>query len=160
MTIFNFFNCRILDDSLNIFKGLYRSTWFIIIVLIIIALQILFVTFAGPAVRIIFWGLHPSGWGLCIGFGLTVWIWGFILRLIPTQRFDIGLGREELKKEDLNKRSSFGFIRKSHNEQFFKQSESLNRRPSQRNSKKLSNRFIGERLPSVKEVIVKSEKFE
>lgn len=52
MTIFNFFNCRILDDRINIFEGLHKSFWFILIVAIIFVLQFIFLTFTGPAIRI------------------------------------------------------------------------------------------------------------
>lgn len=38
LTIFNFFNCRVLDDSFNIFRGITRSDFFLPIVVIIIIL--------------------------------------------------------------------------------------------------------------------------
>ena len=141
MTIFNFFNCRILDDRINIFEGLHKSHWFILIMVIIFVLQIIFLTFTGPAIRIAMWGLHPSGWGLCIGFGILTWIWGLLLKLIPTNKSELGLGDKELPKDQLNARNSLS-IKKSHNENFFKKQESIIRRNSVHNSVK--------RLPSAK----------
>lgn len=55
MTFFNFFCCRILDDSFNVFKNIMKSTILIIIMTSIFGFQIIFLTFCGPAVRIIFW---------------------------------------------------------------------------------------------------------
>ena len=55
LQVFNFLNCRILDDSFNIFKGFFRSYYFGSILLIIFVLQIIFLTFTGPAVRVVMW---------------------------------------------------------------------------------------------------------
>lgn len=151
MTIFNFFNCRILDDRLNIFEGMLKSFWFILIVACIVVLQVLFVTFTGPAIRIAFWGLDPAGWALCIAFGFLVWIWGFLLKFIPTNKSTLGVGNKELPLEEINKRNSL-MVRKSHNDEFFKRQESLARRGSQKNSlKKPSQKEFG-KLSSIKEV--------
>lgn len=38
MTIFNLFNSRILDDSLNVFKNLFNSYYFIVITIIIVVM--------------------------------------------------------------------------------------------------------------------------
>lgn len=38
LQIFNFFNCRVIDDSFNVFRGITRSRYFIPIVVIIIVL--------------------------------------------------------------------------------------------------------------------------
>ena len=157
LTIFNFFNCRVLDDSWNCFKDIWKSTFFLLIVGIIIVLQIIFLTFAGPAIRIAFWGLHPSGWALCIGFGFAGLVFGFLLRLIPTTQFNNGFGNKELPKEELNKRNSLSIIRRSHNQNFFR-GESLVRRPSHRESQRLSQKIHAPDLPSVKEVIIESDK--
>jgi Ca2+ transporting ATPase len=55
MTFFNFFNARILDNSINIFKDLTKSSLLIAILVIIFVLQIIFLTFCGPAIRVAFW---------------------------------------------------------------------------------------------------------
>lgn len=38
MTIFNFFNSRVLDDRLNVFSGILKSKYFMTIVIIILVL--------------------------------------------------------------------------------------------------------------------------
>jgi Ca2+ transporting ATPase len=158
MTIFNFFNCRILDDKLNIFHGLKESHLFMWIVAIIFALQVLFVTFAGPAIKIAMWGLHPSGWLLCIAFGICTWIVAFLLKFIPTYQMNLGVGSEPLRKEDLNKKNSLGLVRKSHNQNFFKRQESI-RRPSQSDIKGHPSHQSLSKLPSVKEALEDNLKF-
>lgn len=55
LTFFNFFSARILDNSFNIFKGLCRSTLLIVILIIIFVMQIIFLTFCGPAIRVVQW---------------------------------------------------------------------------------------------------------
>jgi Ca2+ transporting ATPase len=55
LTFFNFFHARILDNSLNIFKDITKSNLLIVILIIIFVFQILFLTFAGPAIRVATW---------------------------------------------------------------------------------------------------------
>ena len=69
LQIFNFLNCRVLDDSLNVFKDLSKSTYFMVILAIIFVLQILFLTLTGQAIRVVQWGLDPISWIFCIAVG-------------------------------------------------------------------------------------------
>jgi Ca2+ transporting ATPase len=55
LQFFNFFNARILDNSLNIFKGITKSNLLMLILVIIFVLQIIFLTFCGPAIRVVKW---------------------------------------------------------------------------------------------------------
>lgn len=55
MQLANFFNCRILDDSINIFKNITKSTLMIFILTMILCLQILFLTLCGPAIKVVQW---------------------------------------------------------------------------------------------------------
>lgn len=47
MTVFNFINARKLNDELNVFKGMFASAYFPVIVFAIFVLQVILVTFAG-----------------------------------------------------------------------------------------------------------------
>ena len=85
----------------------------------IIILQILFLTFAGPAIRVVQWGLDPISWGLCIVVGAIGLIWSVILKLIPLERWLPGGGSKELPLSELNKMSTMTF-RKRHDSKFFK----------------------------------------
>lgn len=51
----NFFNCRILDDSFNIFKNITKSTLMIFIMVMIFVLQVIFLTVCGPAIKVVQW---------------------------------------------------------------------------------------------------------
>jgi Ca2+ transporting ATPase len=55
LQFFNFFNARILDNSVNIFKGITKSNLLMLILVIIFLCQIIFLTFCGPAIRVIQW---------------------------------------------------------------------------------------------------------
>ena len=57
MTIFNFLNARKLNDEFNIFKGVFSSLYFPVIVCIIFVLQFIILTFGSFAFRIAFWVL-------------------------------------------------------------------------------------------------------
>ena len=126
MTFCNFFNCRILDDSFNIFHRVHRSTLLIIILSVIFGLQIILLTFTGPAIRVVQWGLGPAGWALCIGFGMITWIVRALLLLIPTQNSEKGIGNKEMSREILN-RGSLLSLKKSHDSNFYKRKESIRR---------------------------------
>lgn len=120
MTWFNMFNCRILDDSINIFHRVHKSNFLIIILISIMLLQILFVTFAGPAIRVAQWGLGPASWAFCIGFGLLTWVVRFLLTFIKTENSQVGLGNRKVTREELN-RASLISIKRSHNSEFYNQ---------------------------------------
>ena len=51
LQFFNFVNCRMLLDEINVFKEITKSTLLLIIMLIIFILQIIFLTFFGTAIR-------------------------------------------------------------------------------------------------------------
>lgn len=70
------------------------------------------------------WGLDPISWLFCVGIGLTVWVWGFILKFIPLEKILPGGGSKELPKEDLNKVNALG-IKKSHTSDYYKRVSSV-----------------------------------
>lgn len=50
MTFFNFWNCRVIADEFNIFFNLRKSHYFLALMAIIFFMQIIFLTFTGPAI--------------------------------------------------------------------------------------------------------------
>lgn len=70
-----------------------------IIVPIIVLLQIIFLTFCGPAIKVAMWGLDPISWLFCIAIGALGLIWAIILKLIPLERILPGGGNKEITKE-------------------------------------------------------------
>jgi len=70
MQIVNFINARKLEDEPNVFKGMTCGSYFTIIVIIIMLLQIVLLTFGNLAFRCAKWGLGIIGWMISIAFGL------------------------------------------------------------------------------------------
>lgn len=87
--LFNQVNCRSLTRDLNFFKGLHRNSWFMGIILIEVALQILISYKGGQAFSVV-----PMGgreWGITIVAGILSWPVGVLVRLIPTEPIDRAL---------------------------------------------------------------------
>ena len=129
MTLFNFFNARMLDNSFNVFKRILDSHLLILILCIIMVLQILFLTFAGPLIRVTFLGLDVIGWLICFAFGAFGVFIGFILNLIPAERLFSGFGNKEITVEEMNKMNVIS-VKKSHNSAYFRKNSVFNRQRS------------------------------
>ncbi|KAF9985533.1 hypothetical protein BGZ65_010623 [Modicella reniformis] len=85
LQIFNEVNCRRLDNRLNIFAGISRNNYFIIIFIIMLVFQALIVEFGGNAFDTE--SLSGGQWGICIVLGLLSLPFGVIIRLIPDEIF-------------------------------------------------------------------------
>ena len=120
LQLFNFINARVIDDSLNPFRHILQSTQFILIWTLIIVLQIIFLTFLGPAIQVVQWGLDPISWVFCLALGSTTLLVGFILKFIPLERILPGGGSEEITIAELEKFSSLSF-RRSHSPRYYRQ---------------------------------------
>jgi len=64
----------------------------LIIVLGIFFLQIIFLTFCGPGIKTVWWGLDPISWVFCIAVGLIGYLWCIILKFIPLEKILPGGG--------------------------------------------------------------------
>lgn len=124
MQLANFINCRVIDDSLNVFKGICQNKYFLIIIFIILFLQIIFLTFCGPAIKTVWWGLDPISWVFCIAVALISMIWSVILKLIPLEKILPGGGKKEITREELDKMSTMT-IKKRHDSAFFKKQSGM-----------------------------------
>ncbi|KAF5615708.1 Ca2+-transporting ATPase [Fusarium tjaetaba] len=83
LQIFNEINNRRLDNKLNIFEGLHRNVFFIIINLIMIGGQVLIIFVGSDAFEIV--RLNGKEWGLSIGLGAISVPWGALIRLCPDE---------------------------------------------------------------------------
>ncbi|AEO60434.1 hypothetical protein MYCTH_2309634 [Thermothelomyces thermophilus ATCC 42464] len=81
LQIFNELNNRRLDNKLNIFEGITRNYFFIIINLIMIGGQVLIIFVGGEAFKIT--RLNGKEWGLSIGLGAISLPWGALIRKFP-----------------------------------------------------------------------------
>ena len=81
MQIFNEFNNRRLDNKLNIFEGVHRNAFFIIINIIMVAGQVMIIFVGGAAFQIK--RINGTQWAICILCALPCLLWAIVLRYIP-----------------------------------------------------------------------------
>ncbi|UZJ57064.1 hypothetical protein CBS101457_006384 [Exobasidium rhododendri] len=81
--LFNQINCRSLSRDLNFFSGLHRNFWFIGILAVEVAFQILIAYKGGAAFSVVTMGGRE--WAITIIGGLISWPIGCLIRLAPTQ---------------------------------------------------------------------------
>ena len=81
MQIFNEFNNRRLDNKLNIFEGVHRNAFFIVINIIMVAGQIMIIFVGGAAFQIK--RIDGTQWAICILCALPCLLWAVVLRYIP-----------------------------------------------------------------------------
>lgn len=85
-TLFNQVNCRMIDDSLNIFKRVGRSFLFIIITLVELGLQVLIVCLGKSIFHVANNGLTGEQWGICIGFSAITFVVSMIIKFLPFEK--------------------------------------------------------------------------
>lgn len=83
MQIFNGLNCRRLDNRFNVFEGLQRNKFFIIIYMIMIGGQVMIIFVGGRAFNVT--KLNGGQWGISIVLGALSIPIGVIIRLIPDE---------------------------------------------------------------------------
>ena len=99
-TLFNQINCRMIDDSFNIFKRIGRSLLFPLITLVEMALQILIVCFGKSIFHVANNGLTGEQWGICFGFSAITFVVSIIGKLLPIHEcIDNCLRNKEEEKE-------------------------------------------------------------
>ncbi|KAJ7650379.1 Ca-transporting ATPase [Roridomyces roridus] len=84
--IFNSINCRRLDRKLNIFEGITRNWYFIIITLIEIGVQILIVFVGSSAFEVT--RIGGREWGISLALGVVSIPLGVLVRLLPSEPFE------------------------------------------------------------------------
>jgi len=84
--IFNSVNCRRLDKKLNIFEGLSRNYYFMIITLLEIGIQILIVFVGGAAFQVT--QIGGREWGISLALGVVSIPMGVLVRLLPNGPFE------------------------------------------------------------------------
>ncbi|KII89872.1 hypothetical protein PLICRDRAFT_40040 [Plicaturopsis crispa FD-325 SS-3] len=84
--IFNSVNCRRLDNKFNIFEGMLRNWYFIVITLIEIAVQVLIVFVGGAAFQVT--RIGGREWGISLALGVVSIPLGALIRLLPNGPFE------------------------------------------------------------------------
>jgi len=105
-TIFNQVNCRIIDDSLNIFKRINKSYLFCIIIIIELVIQIFIIQYGGVVFHCVKGGLSFFQWIISIGFSLSAIFLDFLIKFIPTEIFAIKNKKNEIKQRKISTRKA------------------------------------------------------
>lgn len=85
MQIFNEFNNRRLDNKFNIFEGIHRNYFFIIINCIMVGAQVAIVFVGGKAFSIT--KIDGTQWAICIVLAILCLPWAILVRLFPDPWF-------------------------------------------------------------------------
>jgi P-type Ca2+ transporter type 2C len=85
MQIFNEFNNRRLDNKFNIFEGVHRNKFFIVINCIMVGAQVAIVFVGGSAFSIT--PLNGIQWAICLVLALLSLPWAVAIRLVPDEWF-------------------------------------------------------------------------
>ncbi|KAF5492257.1 Calcium-transporting ATPase 2 [Colletotrichum siamense] len=87
MQIFNEFNNRRLDNKFNIFEGVHRNLFFIVINCIMVGLQLAIIFIGSRAFQISPGGLDGTQWGISIVVSALCLPWAILVRLFPDTWF-------------------------------------------------------------------------
>ena len=99
-TLFNQFNCRVIDDSFNIFVRINRSILFILIVFLEMGLQVAIIFIGKSPLHVVNEGLTRKQWGICIGLSAITFVVSMIVKLIPIHKCVDKYLEEKMKKEE------------------------------------------------------------
>jgi magnesium-transporting ATPase (P-type) len=106
-TLFNQINCRMIDDSFNIFKRMNRSLLFPLITICEMGLQAIIVELGRNIFHVANDGLTGTQWGICFGFSAITFVVSIICKLIPLQicidKLLVSKEKEEVKKKKTRK---------------------------------------------------------
>jgi len=82
-TLFNQLNCRVIDDSFNIFLRISKSYLFILICLLEMLLQVVIIFVGKSAFHVVNDGFTGEQWGICLGFSAITFVVSIFVKLIP-----------------------------------------------------------------------------
>ena len=130
-TLFNQVNCRMIDDSFNIFKRIHRSLLFPLITILELGLQVLIVCVGRSIFHVANNGLTGEQWGICFGFSAITFVVSILGKLLPIDH----LIDECLKsKEEVDSKEEIEISKGRYKERGYEDDSSTY--PSTRNRKK------------------------
>jgi P-type Ca2+ transporter type 2C len=88
MQIFNELNCRRLDNKFNVFEGVHRNLFFLIINAIMIGLQVGIIFVGSQVFKISPEGLNGVQWAISIIIAAFTLPWGVLVRVFPDVWFE------------------------------------------------------------------------
>jgi magnesium-transporting ATPase (P-type) len=84
-TLFNQFNCRIIDDSKNILTRINKGFMFLVVTLCEMLIQIFIIEFGSGIFHCVDGGLSFKQWLICLSFSLTTFLVNFLTKLVPLE---------------------------------------------------------------------------
>jgi len=123
--VFNFINARKIHEEKNIFDGISKNMFFLVIVFGIAGLQLIIGNLGGRVFNVSGNHLDVRQWLICIAFGAFSLLWGFVLKLIPVDKLCPKAGQK--MTDPLQSQSKVMSVKRSHNE------DTLNRKFSSLN---------------------------
>ena len=109
-TLFNQINCRVIDDSFNIFVRITRSFLFPLICICEMGLQFAIIYVGKSPLHIVNEGFTGAQWGICLGLSAITFVVSFLVKLLPIHliidKFISPIkeeGDEEQEQKDENK---------------------------------------------------------
>ena len=85
-TLFNQFNCRIIDDSKNILSRINKGFMFLVVTFCEMLIQIFIIEFGSGIFHCVNGGLSFKQWIICLLFSLTTFLVNFITKFIPLEK--------------------------------------------------------------------------
>ncbi len=83
MQIFNLINCRVINDEINVFKGIHKNYMFLIVWIGIAVGQVIIVQFGSFALKVSKYGVSGEHWAIAIVLGITTWGASIIFKMVP-----------------------------------------------------------------------------
>jgi Ca2+ transporting ATPase len=113
MCIFNLLNARIINDSFNIFKGVFNNWTFCLIYVFICGGQGVIMEVGSDALKISRGGIHGYHWLIAAILGFTTWIASALFKLIPESACpQLGKKNEEEQEDGHAKKNSGAHVKK------------------------------------------------
>jgi Ca2+-transporting ATPase len=88
LQIFNQYNNRRLDNKLNIFVGIHRNYYFIVMNVIMVSAQVLIAMYGSTAFSIV--RINGNQWAISVVIAVLCVPWGVCVRLFPDAWFEVG----------------------------------------------------------------------
>jgi Ca2+ transporting ATPase len=136
MQVLNFFNARKLEDELNIFENIGKSSLFVIIVIIIIVGQLIMGNFGGRPLSVSLQYQDPRQWLIALAFAFGTWGVRFLCRSIKFEKLCPETGNKMV--DPLNDNSKIMNLKRSSEDSVQRKFTQMGGAAVRNNSKQLS----------------------
>lgn len=102
LQVFNFLNCRKIQDEINVFRGVLRNPFFVMIVSSIAILQLVLGNYGGLPLSVSSYGLDFTQWMIALSLASGCLFWSVFLKLIPIAKTSQKNTISDLKTLDIS----------------------------------------------------------